>query len=74
MDIICDDVSFIREKQESLFNNNTRSCFFGTEKYMSKFKPEPAAQLSNVVRQTESGIMTIPSSGHGYSSMKVPCK
>ncbi|CAO3683059.1 unnamed protein product [Rhizopus stolonifer] len=72
VDMICDDISFIREKQESLFNNNTRSCFFGTEKYMSKFTPESATQLSNVVRQTESGIMTIPSSGHGYSSMKVP--
>ncbi|KAI9264457.1 SNF2 family N-terminal domain-containing protein [Sporodiniella umbellata] len=72
VDMICDDVSFVQEKQELLFNDNTRSCFFGTENYMSNLKPKPIAHLTEVVRKTESGIMTIPTSGHGYSSMKVP--
>ncbi|KAG1149311.1 hypothetical protein G6F37_006790 [Rhizopus arrhizus] len=72
VDAICDDVSFLREKQDTLFNMNTRSCFFGTDKYISKLAPEHAANLSTVVRTSESGIMTVPASGHGFSSMKVP--
>ncbi|KAI8348053.1 SNF2 family N-terminal domain-containing protein [Choanephora cucurbitarum] len=72
VDFLCDDMSFVREKQEWMFDINTRSCLFGTPEYVSKFKPEEASNLSMVVRQQNKGIMTIPSSGYGFSWMKVP--
>ncbi|RCI07069.1 putative DNA helicase ino80, partial [Rhizopus stolonifer] len=72
VDIICDDISFIREKQDYMFDINTRSCLFGTPEYVTKTKPEEASNLSVVVRKQERGIMTVPSNGYGFSWMKVP--
>lgn len=74
VDIICDDVSFIREKQDYMFDVNTRSCFFGTPKYVLKSKAEEQSDLSAVVQRTNKGIMTVPASGYGFSWMTVPCK
>lgn len=74
VDIICDDVSFIREKREYMFDINTRSCLFGTPKYVPTTKPEEKEDLSAVVTRTERGIMPVPSSGYGFSWMTVPCK
>ena len=74
MDMICDDISFLREKEDALFNINTRSCFNGTPKYVTKTAPHEAANLSAVVRKTNAGIMPVPVDGYGFSLMKVPCK
>ncbi|KAI9356810.1 SNF2 family N-terminal domain-containing protein [Pilaira anomala] len=70
VDIICEDASFIKEKQSTFFNTNTRACFYGNPEYDTK--PEERADLSVVVRKTDQGVMTVPSSGYGYSMMKVP--
>lgn len=72
VDIICDDVSFIREKREYMFDINTRSCLFGTPEYVTKTNPEEQSNLAAVVRKTDTGVMTVPSSGYGFSWMKVP--
>jgi DNA helicase INO80 len=72
--MVCDDVSFIREKHDAMFNINTRSCFYGTPEYITKTVPQEASNLSAVVQKTNTGIMTVPSSGYGFSWMKVPCK
>ncbi|ORE05055.1 hypothetical protein BCV72DRAFT_336833 [Rhizopus microsporus var. microsporus] len=72
IDIVCDDVSFIREKRNIMFNTDIRACFFGTPKYISKQTPEQACNLSSVVRKSETGIMTVPATGHGFSWMKIP--
>ncbi|KAI9485948.1 MAG: SNF2 family N-terminal domain-containing protein [Benjaminiella poitrasii] len=72
VDIICDDASFIHEKQNYMFDINIRSCFFGTPSYVTKTMPEEQANLSAVVQKTDSGIMTVPASGNGFSWMKVP--
>ncbi|KAK4519071.1 uncharacterized protein ATC70_009302 [Mucor velutinosus] len=72
VDIICDDVSFIREKREYMFDINARSCLFGTPEYVTKLHPEEQSNLSAVVRKTGAGVMPVPSSGYGYSWMKVP--
>lgn len=72
VDMVCDDLSFIREKQDALFNINTRSCFYGTPEYNTDI--QEASNLSVVVQKTDAGVMTVPSSGYGFSLMKVPCK
>ncbi|KAI8332980.1 SNF2 family N-terminal domain-containing protein [Blakeslea trispora] len=72
VDFVCDDMSFVREKQEWMFDINTRSYLFGTPEYVSKSKPEEASNLSMVVHQHHTGIMTTPTSGYGFSWMKVP--
>lgn len=72
VDMVCDDISFIREKQDAMFNINTRSCFYGTPEYNTDI--QEASNLSAVVKKTDTGIMTVPSSGYGSSLMKVPCK
>ncbi|KAI8646831.1 SNF2 family N-terminal domain-containing protein [Parasitella parasitica] len=72
VDIICDDVSFIREKREYMFDINTRSCLFGTPEYVTKTMPEEQSNLAAVVQKTNAGVMTVPSSGFGFSWMKVP--
>lgn len=74
VDMICDDVSFMREKQDALFNINTRSCLYGTPEYVTKTDPYEAANLSVVVRKSNAGIIPVPSDGYGFSLMKVPCK
>lgn len=70
VDMICDDISFMREKHQTFFDLNTRSCLFGTPQYNTN--REEACNLQAVVRKTETGVMTVPSSGYGYSMMKVP--
>ncbi|KAI8967388.1 SNF2 family N-terminal domain-containing protein [Mycotypha africana] len=72
VDILCDDISFTREKQDLLFNANTRACLFGEPHYMNEREPRTRSDLINVVRQTEQGILTVPTSGYGYSWMRVP--
>ncbi|CEP15242.1 hypothetical protein [Parasitella parasitica] len=72
VDIICDDVSFIREKREYMFDINTRSCLFGTPEYVTKTMLEEQSNLAAVVQKTNTGVMTVPSSGYGFSWMKVP--
>jgi DNA helicase INO80 len=73
--MICDDVSFIREQQEVMFNKDIRSCFFGTPQYISRTEPEEASNLGVVVRNSaQDGIMTVPANGYGFSWMRVPCK
>ncbi|KAI7905492.1 SNF2 family N-terminal domain-containing protein [Cokeromyces recurvatus] len=72
VDFICDDVSFIHEKQNYMFDINTRSCFFGTPNYITKSMQEEQSNLSTVVRKTSGGIMTVPVSGNGFSWMRVP--
>jgi hypothetical protein len=42
---------------------------------MNKNEPEQISALKQVVRRSGGqGIMTVPSSGYGYSQMKVPGK
>lgn len=72
VDMICDDVSFMREKQDALFNINTRSCLYGTPEYVTKTEPYEAANLSVVVRKSNAGVIPVPSDGYGFSLMKVP--
>ncbi|GAA5800530.1 hypothetical protein HPULCUR_005965 [Helicostylum pulchrum] len=70
VDMICDDISFVREKHQTFFDLNTRSCLFGNPQYNTN--REEACNLKAVVQKTETGVMTVPSSGYGYSMMKVP--
>ncbi|KAI8974093.1 SNF2 family N-terminal domain-containing protein [Pilobolus umbonatus] len=68
VEVICDDVSFIRENQTRLFDRTIRSCFYGTPEHM--VPSELSSDLSRVKQQTQRGIMTEPK--HGFSWMKVP--
>ncbi|KAI8339071.1 SNF2 family N-terminal domain-containing protein [Chlamydoabsidia padenii] len=73
VDIVCSDASFEREQKSFLFNPNVMSALLGTPQYMDKYEPEQISTLKQVVRRSGGqGIMTIPSSGYGYSQMKVP--
>ncbi|KAL0086536.1 SNF2 family N-terminal domain-containing protein [Phycomyces blakesleeanus] len=73
VDAICSDISFEREQRDVLFNPTLRAAFFGTPQYIPGHNREQAMELRDVVRRTEGqGIMTVPSSGHGFSLMKVP--
>ena len=58
-----------------MFNPSIRACLFGNPSYISSSQRPEAMELSIVKRKSSSGnqgIMTIPTSGHGYSMMKVP--
>ncbi|KAG0172957.1 putative DNA helicase ino80 [Apophysomyces sp. BC1034] len=72
VDAICSDISFEHDQRHILFNPAIRACLFGTPQYISHGREE-AMNLASVVHKTDvKGIMTVPSSGHGYSLMRVP--
>ncbi|ORZ15722.1 SNF2 family N-terminal domain-domain-containing protein [Absidia repens] len=73
VDVLCSDISFEMEQQACLFNPNVISALLGTPQYMNKLEPVGISALKQVVRKSGGqGIMTVPSSGYGYSQMKVP--
>ncbi|KAI8092584.1 SNF2 family N-terminal domain-containing protein [Halteromyces radiatus] len=73
IDIVCSDASFEREQHSILFNTNIISSLLGTPQYMDRNEPEEMIALQQVIRKSDGqGIITIPSSGYGYSQMKVP--
>ncbi|KAI8880862.1 hypothetical protein K501DRAFT_224069 [Backusella circina FSU 941] len=71
IDFVCNDVTFVREQHDIMFNNNIRSCLFGTPQYIYN-NPEEASDMSVVVHQYGKGFMTEPTSSHGFSYMRVP--
>ncbi|KAI7847267.1 SNF2 family N-terminal domain-containing protein [Circinella umbellata] len=75
IDAVCIDRSFTFEQTNLMFNPSIRACLFGNPSYISTSQRPEAMELSIVKRKSSSenqGIMTIPTSGHGYSMMKVP--
>ncbi|KAI9309490.1 SNF2 family N-terminal domain-containing protein [Cunninghamella echinulata] len=73
VDVICSDPSFIREQKDTLFNSTINSCLLGNPQYICKNDKEEKSALQQIVTKSNGkGLMTIPSSGNGYSQMKVP--
>ncbi|CAO3609634.1 unnamed protein product [Cunninghamella blakesleeana] len=73
VDVHCCDPSFVREQRDILFNPTINSCLLGNPQYVKDIDREIVADLQQVVTESDGkGIMTIPSSGNGYSQMKVP--
>lgn len=75
VDVLCSDPSFVREQRNILFNPTINSCLLGNPQYVYKNDRAEIADLQQIVTKSDGkGIMTIPSSGNGYSQMKVPGK
>ncbi|KAI9246954.1 SNF2 family N-terminal domain-containing protein [Phascolomyces articulosus] len=73
IEAVCIDRSFSNDQADLMFNPSMRACLFGKPAYIRTSMRSEAIELSAVTRKSDGeGIMTVPSSGHGYSMMKVP--